>query len=114
MTIYQYLQERNPEASKSLSNGAVNCILKKYGDVGYDAGKFFDLFAKKSDEELLTIRNMGINKVRFLRQALKLPFTKRTRETTWVTTGLISSTRNLSGRRGFPCLQKINTNTKQI
>lgn len=71
MNIYEYLNERYPETSKSLSNGAVNCILKNYKNVGYDPYDFFDFFAKKSDEELLTIRNMGINKIRFLRQALK-------------------------------------------
>jgi len=71
MTVYEYLNERYPEASKSLSNGAVNCILKNYKNVGCDPYDFFDFFAKKSDEELLTIRNMGINKIRFLRQALK-------------------------------------------
>ena len=71
MTVYEYLNERYPEASKSLSNGAVNCILKNYKNVGCDPYGFFDFFAKKSDEELLTIRNMGINKIRFLRQALK-------------------------------------------
>lgn len=71
MNIFEYLNKRYPEASKSLSNGAVNCILKNYKNVGYDPYDFFDFFAKKSEEELLTIRNMGINKIRFLRQALE-------------------------------------------
>lgn len=79
MTIYQYLQEKYPEASKSLSNGAVNCIVKQYAKElrvrscteSIETDMFFDVFAKKSEEELLTIRNMGINKIRFLKQALK-------------------------------------------
>ena len=79
MNIYEYLQGRYPEASKSLANGAVNAFLRRYsgcGNIGYvpdrvEPGDFFDVLVEKSDEELLTLRNMGINKVRFLKQALK-------------------------------------------
>ena len=30
MNIYEYLNERYPEASKSLVNGALNCVFKRY------------------------------------------------------------------------------------
>lgn len=79
MNIYEYLYEKYPEASKSLTSGAANAFLRRYIGSGNMAnephlvkpGDFFDVLAEKSDEELLTLRNMGINKVRFLRQALK-------------------------------------------
>lgn len=77
--IYEYLREKYPEASRCLVNGSVNCIFKRYaGELQerrsaeyVEPGAFFDVFAKKNNEELLALRNMGINKVRFLRQALK-------------------------------------------
>lgn len=78
MNIYEYMHEKYPETNKSLSNGAVNAFLRRYTGCGNIAnephlvkpGDFFDVLADKSDEELLTLRNMGINKIRFLRQAL--------------------------------------------
>lgn len=79
MNIYEYLQEQYPDENKCLVNGALNCVFRRYsgeGNLGFVPhnvlpGDFFDVFSKKSDEELLTIRNMGINKIRFLRRALK-------------------------------------------
>jgi len=79
MNIYEYLKKKYPEASRCLTNGSVNCIVKQYAKELrvrscmelVEPGNFFDVLAKKSEEELLTIRNMGINKIRFLRQALK-------------------------------------------
>ena len=78
MNIYEYMHEKYPEMNKGLSNGAVNAFLRRYTGCGNIAnashlvkpGDFFDVLADKSDEELLTLRNMGINKIRFLRQAL--------------------------------------------
>ena len=78
MKIYDYLNDKYKEVSKNLVNGALNCFFKRYsgqGNIGYvpqetEAKDFFDVLAEKSDEELLRLRNMGINKVRFLRQAL--------------------------------------------
>lgn len=78
MNIYDYLNDKYKEVSKNLVNGALNCFFKRYSgqhNIEYipqktEAKDFFDVLAEKSDEELLTLRNMGINKVRFLRQAL--------------------------------------------
>lgn len=79
INIYEYLQEQYPDKSKCLVNGAIMAFFRHYsgqGNLGYVSEKvqpeaFFNLLATKDDEELLTIRNMGINKIRFLRQALK-------------------------------------------
>lgn len=79
MNIYDYLRDKYPEANKSLTGGAVNAFLRSYIGRGnmanepflVEPGDFFDVLAEKSDEELLTLRNMGINKIRFLRKALK-------------------------------------------
>lgn len=70
--IYEYMQEQYPNESKSLVNGALNCFIKRYSvDGDIQPKEFFDEIAKKNDEALLTIRNMGINKIRFLRRAQK-------------------------------------------
>lgn len=79
MTIHEYLKKKYPKASSCLAIGSVNCIVKQYAKElrvrscmeSIEPGNFFDVFAKKSEEELLTIRNMGVNKIRFLRQALE-------------------------------------------
>lgn len=76
--IFQYLSEKYPEESKCLVSGAVKGFFRRYagdGNMGYvieniTPRDFFDVLAEKDDEELLTLRHMGINKVRFLRQAL--------------------------------------------